>query len=167
MSWWTGKRLAIALVASLALNLFLAGTLGAILATGDGDRHRPRGPFDLRGASYEVSRESREQIRALWRQNRDEIRPKFRALHDSRRRVRDLLTAEGEIDRAALDAAMAELHRNSTEVHTALYRFMLRVGDRLSPEERRRFFRAALHEPRHRRHRGEHRERRERDRDDD
>ena len=142
------RRLAIALVASLALNLFLGG-----MATSRWLFHPPPpahfagpgdfGHFNRRAALRALSGESRDRVEALWRQHVDDIRPRIRAVREARREVARQLLAE-PIDDTALERAYARLREHADAAQAAVHAMLGEVARALSPDERKRFFEAAL-----------------------
>ena len=142
------RRLAIALVASLAINLFLGGMAtsrwlfhappGAHGAGPDGIGH-----FNRRAAHKALDAGARKRVEAVWRDRIDDIRPRIRAARKARHAVMRELMAE-PIDATALDAAYAALRARTDEAQTAVHGVLAEVAQMLPPDQRRRFFRAGL-----------------------
>ena len=125
------RRIAsIALIASLALNGFLAG----VLATGAlrGHHHRDAGPrvfaFELRRLAEHLPREDVERIAESLRPLEPEMRAQLDEIRAKREEV-NRLAAAPEPDRAAIDAALAEVRREAeamrAEVHRATFEAVL------------------------------------------
>jgi uncharacterized membrane protein len=134
------RRIAsIALVASLALNGFLAGAL----ATGAlrGPHHRDGGPkvfaFELRRLAEQLPKEDIDRIAERLRPLEPEMRAQLDVLRAKRQEVNHLAAAP-EPDRAAIDVALAEVRREAeamrAEVHRATFDALLA----LPPETRAR-----------------------------
>lgn len=143
------RRLAIALVASLAINLFLGGMAisrwlfheppGAHdAASPDGIGH-----FNRRAAHEALDAGARKRVEAIWRDRFDDIRPRIRAARKARHDVMRQLMAE-PIDATALEAAYAALRARTDEAQTAVHGVLAEVAQMLPPDQRRRFFRAGL-----------------------
>jgi uncharacterized membrane protein len=134
------RRIAsIALVASLALNGFLAGAL----ATGAlrGPHHRDGGPkvfsIELRRLAEQLPKEDIDRIAERLRPLEPEMRAQLDVLRAKRQEV-NRLAAAPEPDRAAIDVALAEVRREAeamrAEVHRATFDALLA----LPPETRAR-----------------------------
>ncbi len=143
------RRLAIALVASLAINLFLGGMAisrwlfheppGAHdAASPDGIGH-----FNRRAAHEALDAGARKRVEAIWRDRFDDIRPRIRAARKARHDVMRQLMAE-PIDATALETAYAALRVSTDEAQTAVHGVLAEVAQMLPPDQRRRFFRAGL-----------------------
>ena len=142
------RRLAIALVASLAINLFLGG-----MATSRWLFHGPPGAhgvgpdgighFNRRAAHEALDPDVRSLVEAVWRERIDDIRPRIRAARKARHEVMRALIAE-PIDAAALEAAYAALRARTDEAQTAVHGALAQVAQMLPPDQRKRFFEAGL-----------------------
>lgn len=117
----TRRRL---LIASILLNVFLIGAIGAGIAARhgphlfDGDRVRPPRPFELpspRKIRAALPEESRAVAEAMFAAHRDEMRGKIRAMFEARRQVAAAMRAE-PFDRAALDEAFLALRAHEADV---------------------------------------------------
>ncbi len=149
------RRLAIALVASLAINLFLGGMAtsrwlfhappGAHDAGPDGIGH-----FNRRAAHKALDPDTRRRVEAIWRDRIDDIRPRIRAARKARRDVMRELIAE-PIDATALEAAYARLRARTDEAQSAVHGVLAEVAQMLPPDQRRRFFEAGLRRAKHQR----------------
>lgn len=158
------RRIAIALAASIGLNLFLGGMIASAWIAKR--THEPRdariagvaGPFDLRRGVAELDPSSRDIVREVRRRHGESLRQAGRQMREDRRAVRQALMAE-EIDRAELDAALAGMRRSMDAAQVEMHGALADIAMALGPEERRRFLRAALN----RRHGGEARPERRQD----
>jgi uncharacterized membrane protein len=116
----TRRRL---LIASIVLNVFLIGAIGAGVAARhghffDGDRVRPPRPFELpspRKIRAVLPEESRPVAEAMFAAHREEMRGKIAALFEARRQVAAAMRAE-PFDRVALEAAFVALRAREADV---------------------------------------------------
>ena len=134
------RRIAsIALVASLALNGFLAGAL----ATGAlrGHHHRDAGPrvfaFELRRLAEHLPREEIDRIAERLRPLEPEMRAQLDGIRAKRQEV-NRLAAAPEPDRAAIDAALAEVRREAEAMRAEVHRATFDAVLALPPETRAR-----------------------------
>lgn len=126
----SGKWLAAALTASLAINVFLGGLFvgrwmgpSPVLA----DRGPPRGERPVQAMIDRMANALDAQDRAAFETVMDKHRPRLAAtgaeFRDARRRTVELMSAE-PLDAAALDMAMRQLRERNIEfqatIHTAL-----------------------------------------------
>jgi uncharacterized membrane protein len=136
----SARGLGIALIVSLAVNLFLAGVIVAAVAL------HGRGPFGERHypprwtAERSLHGESREKVVAIWRDARPTLRERIRAVRRARREIREQLSAP-TLDRAALDAAFSVFRKRSDEAHAAMQDVFSKIAGTLDAEERRAYFR--------------------------
>jgi uncharacterized membrane protein len=138
----TRRRL---LIASIVLNVFLIGAIGAGVAARhglifDGDRGRPPRAFDLpspRKIRAVLPEDSRPVAEAMFAAHRDEMRGRIRALFEARRQVAAAMRAE-PFDRVALDAAFAELRTRQDDVATAAQGIIADLAAELDAESRGR-----------------------------
>lgn len=136
----SGRWFAITLIASLAINLFLAGVIVSSLFF---HRHGPHERFG-RGYPHHAARqalndEARKQVDAIWREARPDLRTRIREVRRARRDVRQRLRAD-TLDQKALDEALAALRARSLEAQTAIHRTISKVAGTLSAEDRRDYF---------------------------
>ncbi|HTV24477.1 MAG TPA: periplasmic heavy metal sensor, partial [Polyangiaceae bacterium] len=68
---------------------------------------------------------------------RDELRPRRRALRGSRHAVEDALRAE-PFDREKLGHALGELRRQTDDIQASVHQYMLQRAEAMSGDERRR-----------------------------
>lgn len=135
------KIMAMALFASLALNVF-AGA--ALLRPVFGPPHH-RGHHGPDKAQMEaLSDETRTAMRALWDQNRDGMRVQFRAIREARRDVAAALTAK-TFDEQAVRDAQAKLDGASARSRALINQSVIESARLMSDEERKAFFERGLH----------------------
>lgn len=153
----TGKWLAVALTASLAVNLFLGGLfVGRWLGPSPVMAERgPRGPerpvqamMDRMAASLD------SEDRTLFETTIDKHRPRLTVLgselRESRRRSVEVMGAE-TFDRAALETAMSTLRERNAEFQRALHAALIDAAVSLPPPARQKI--AAANRPRSERER--------------
>jgi len=145
------RRLSIALLASLALNLFLGGMLTSqwIFAERHGRPH-PVGRFDREGARAAIDEQHRPAVDAIWQRHKSALRGRVRELRDVRRRLRQQLVAE-ELDRAALAQTYEELHTRGLAARDLLGKPLAEIAAALPAEQRKRYFQAGFAKSRKRR----------------
>jgi uncharacterized membrane protein len=138
----TKRGLGIALIASLGVNLFLAGMFVTAAVY-----HRRAGgwigydrPFPHWVARRALDGPSREKVDKIWRDARPDLRTRIREVRRARREVRRQLRA-GTLDRAALDRAFAALRDSTGAAHSAVYALIGRIAETLSANERKNYFR--------------------------
>lgn len=159
-----GRGLIIALVASLALNIFGIGFIsGRILnepsAKVEGPS-KPGGPggrmpsFRMMHYADALPPERREEFREAFREKLPAMRDGFQDMRRLRMEMAELLGAE-EFDREAVEAKFQELHALQQAQHDAFSAAFLDAFETLTPEERQ-MLREASEERRnrHRRRRG-------------
>lgn len=147
------RTLSALLFLSVALNLFLGGVLASHWLFrpppwddgGPGDRLPPLHRL-ADGAGLDPP--YRDQVTALWLDQRPRLHRQMRAVREARRQVHRLLTAE-TLDRAALATAQETLSQRLTAARAAMQDHLLEVAALLPPEQRRAYFEAGL-----RRHHG-------------
>jgi uncharacterized membrane protein len=156
----TGKWLALALTASLAVNLFLGGLfVGRWLGPSPVMAERgPRGgerPVQAMMNRMAASLEADD--RALFEASMERHRPRLMALgnelRESRRRSIETMGAE-TFDRAALEAAMSELRERNGEFQRTLHGALIEAAAGLPPPARQKI--AAAGRPRSERDRPPH-----------
>ena len=135
------KRLKIALVASLAVNLLVLGAVaGSMYMFG---RHPPRhgmGPaedFGLMGLTRTLPEERRKELRKELREDRAELKPLVNDLRAARRDAADKLAAE-PFDRAALERAIAAAAEKERTLRQSAVATFLGHADKLTLEERQK-----------------------------
>jgi len=138
------RRLSLAVVISLALNLLLGGLLATQWLLSDpasGKEHRAR--FARDAARAAVSEQYRPAIDAVWSARQKTLRKEFREMRTLRNQFRQLLLAE-QLDKPALDTAYAELQRKSEATRASLMSAMSEIASSLPDAERKRYFEAGM-----------------------
>lgn len=143
------RRIAIALAVSVGLNLFLGGMIASAWIAKR--TYEPRGnqtaglagSFDLRGGIAELDPSSRDIVRQVRVRHGETLRQAGRDMRQARRAVQQVLMAD-QIDRAALDRALAEMRRSMDAAQVEMHAALADIATALEPDERRRFLRAAL-----------------------
>jgi uncharacterized membrane protein len=130
-----------ALIASLALNLLVLGTVaGTMYGFSKYGPPRPghmRGEdFGLMGLSREFPEERRKEFRKLLRDDRAKLKPMMEDIRVSRRAAADLLAAE-PFDRSALENAIAAVAEKERAFRHAAVMAFLGHAEQLTPDERR------------------------------
>lgn len=141
-----------ALVVSVALNLAVAGFVGAKWAmrgaySGHGSSISG---FNRRAAFATLNEEQHTKIRSLWKSERKNFRSDFKAMRKSRRELRDLLSA-AELDEAAIAKAFDIMAAQNEKIHMALQQVFIKVARALPAEDRKKFFTEGMkrHKKRH------------------
>lgn len=143
-----GRGLIVALVLSLALNVFAAGFITARIAGPHGPppRHEEGrsfdNPFRLMRHAEALPPGSREAFRAAI----EEKLPALRAQHEEMRRLRRELWEEmsgDSWDRAALETRMEEIRQTQARQREAFDAAFLAAFETLSPEDRQTLIKAA------------------------
>lgn len=134
------RRLKIALIASLALNLLILGIVGGTMY---GFKNHPpryghgRGEdFGLMGLTRVLPAERRKEIRKQLKDDRATLRPLMDDIGVARRDAADKLAAE-PFDRAALETAIATVAEKERTLRQAAVQVFLGHAEHLSTEERR------------------------------
>jgi uncharacterized membrane protein len=125
------------LLTGFGLSLALNGLLIALLFFQPGHRHdRHHGP-DVRIGRLEqhLKPESREVLRGAVDSNRDALKQEFDSLRDARDDVAAALEKE-PFDRAALEAAFAEVEKHQDVIRATVQRSFIEAASRLPVEER-------------------------------
>jgi uncharacterized membrane protein len=133
------RRLKYALIASLALNLLVAGAVAGMMF--GFFKHRPyfgmvRGEdFGLMGLTRHLPEERRKEVRKQLRDDRDRLRPLVDDIRSARREAADKLAAE-PFDKAVLEAAIKTTSDKERALReTAIGAFLGHV-EKLTPSER-------------------------------
>ena len=127
------------LLASLAVNFFLAGAILTHLAR---EKGRPFGPverFNMEAAKDAVDPEYQAVIENILKDVRRDQRSQFRKMFRLRRDMRDILLAD-EFDAAAFDATIREMETAGLEATASVFTVVRRIGLELPAEQRRKFF---------------------------
>ena len=130
----SSRRLALLLAASVLLNVFaLAFLIGRYSA-----RHHPAdhpAASDHDPSDHDPGDHGRATMRRLWRERREVLGPHHRRLREARLGVREALATE-PLDRAALDAALAELRAATSASQEALHGVIVDAAPALPAAER-------------------------------
>lgn len=130
------RWLAIVLGVSVALNLFFLGFVSARAF----QRAEPRAERPPHGAPGPRMHRPRGRERAFdWMTDaqREELRPRRRALRGSRHAVEEALRAE-PFEPEKLGQALGDLRRQTDEIQASVHQFMLQRAATMSGDERRR-----------------------------
>lgn len=146
------RRLKYALVASLALNLLIIGAVaGTMMGHG---RHPLRGgqgeDFGMMGLTRVLPEDRRKEMRKLLRADRENLRPLMDEVRTARRAAADKLAAE-PFDRAALEAAIANVAEKERTLRQSAVTAFIGHAERLKPDERAKladFWRKKSEQPR-------------------
>lgn len=139
-----GKRhvLGLILLASLGLNVLLGGLMIGHWA-GDGPRHGGRGSpgFDRHAARETLPPTSQKLADEIWSRHEAKLRDAFKGVREARRRIQEVLTAD-QLDRAALEAAQAELGARWDVARAEMAAGLMELAVALPPEQRRLYFKS-------------------------
>jgi uncharacterized membrane protein len=140
------RSLTIALVASVALNLFCVGFLVAGVTRRG--RHDPgprahHGPFLGPRGLHDVDPGAEHAMRRAMGHKREAFEAHGRTLREARRKVGAAFSAE-PFDPKALQAAFSELRAQTAESQRVLHESLVEVAPTLDPEQRRKLGRHAL-----------------------
>jgi Spy/CpxP family protein refolding chaperone len=148
------RRLAIALAVSVGLNLFIGGMVtSAWLSKKPRSGQRPpeigavMRPLDLRKGIAALGDAERPAIVKVRERFGPALRQQGREMREAQRDVGRLLKTDN-LDPAELAAALARLRRNSDAAQETMHAMMVGIVGELTPEQRRRFFEAAIRKPR-------------------
>ncbi|MHA1537004.1 MAG: periplasmic heavy metal sensor [Alphaproteobacteria bacterium] len=143
----SARTLGIALIVSLAVNLFLVGIFVAGFFFYRPAHHAHSGqPFPHWAARRSLDSDARGKVKAIWREARPALRMRVRAMRKARREVRRQLRAD-PLDRKALDVAYGELRERTIAAREAMKDVLTKVAFTLNAEQRRQYFK---HRFRHR-----------------
>jgi uncharacterized membrane protein len=134
------RRLKYALIASLALNLLIIGTVaGTMVGFGKHRQHFGSGrgeDFGLMGLTRHLPEERRKEIRKQLREDRTRLRPLMDDVRAARRDAADKLAAD-PFDRGALEGALGVSGDKDRMLREAGIAAFLTHAAHLTPEERR------------------------------
>lgn len=136
-SRWVGW----ALVASLALNLFLAGAIGVRYwrETWRGGPERTVGAYGPMGRIAGAMPESgRAKVKAVMDARQQELRERSREFRRSRTEALQALSAEA-YDRGRAEAAFADARRRADAMSEIVHATMIEASSQLTAEERKAF----------------------------
>jgi Spy/CpxP family protein refolding chaperone len=123
----TGTALLVALIASLCVNLLLAGFL---IGGRWHDEPRWRGPF------ANVPEQARPVMKEVFASHKTEFDARREAVRQARQKVADVLKAD-PIDQAKLDQALSELMQQGLAMQQFGHQVMVEVARKLTPDQRR------------------------------
>jgi Spy/CpxP family protein refolding chaperone len=153
VSPFSRRFLGIALGASLAVNLFLAGFIVASVINRGWHHHGPpHGRLALRAAFHDLDPATRTTVEAIWRGRLPEIRSKLEAIRTARREFRAALHRD-DIDPAAVQAAFQRVHDARGAAQQVIHQTIRAIGEKLTPAQRRKFYRTVFERRRWRRDR--------------
>ena len=127
------------MLASLALNFFLAGVFFTFAINKGGRPFGPPDRFNLAVARDAVSPEYQAIVDDILIETRDGSKKPFRQMFRLRRDMRELLLADN-FDAAAFDVKVAEMHAIGQATTTSVFEALRQIGLELPAEERRKFF---------------------------
>lgn len=128
---------ALALLASVALNLFIGGMFAATLLQRGHGPGPPPPQVGLGWAREALGEEGRPAIERVQRSHQETIRPRVRELRAAGRDVVARMDAE-PFDRAALSQAFAELRTRTAASQAAIQEAIVDLAAELTPAERHR-----------------------------
>jgi uncharacterized membrane protein len=135
------RGLKYALIASLALNLLIVGAVAGTMFYGF--KHPAprfgqgaREDFGLYGLTHRLPEDRRKELRKQLRQDRKDFRPLVDEIATARREAADKLAAE-PFDKAALEAAIANVASKEQALRQAAVNVFLGHAERLTPDERK------------------------------
>ena len=151
------RGLWIALIASLAVNVFLVGWVAASHVYGPGlvpgariaQAASPGMAFQHRRAIRALSGGERETANRLWRESFPELREKVRALRQAHVDLRAVFAAD-QAGAKALGDAVAALKEKANGVFDHANATLLKIAAALPPESRKAYFNAGFPRPRDR-----------------
>lgn len=125
------------LAASLALNLFFVGAIGARMLD---QRDRPSTPPSLGWILRDLEPQLQASLRPQLQQYGESLRPVRGQMFRAQREVNQLL-AQDPLDDEAIQAAFAELRQINQQYQQMSHEQTLAVISQLAPEQRSRVFR--------------------------
>jgi Spy/CpxP family protein refolding chaperone len=145
----------ITMIASLAVNLFLAGFIVASVVNRGWHGHRlppGRGRLALRAAFHTLDAKTRATAEQQWRAKLPEIRAKLVAIRDAHRAFRAALDKAGT-DPSGVEAAFQRIHAARGAAQTLIHQTIREIAEKLSPDQRKKFYKAVFDRRFHRRDR--------------
>jgi len=133
------RRLKLALIASLAVNLLVVGAVVSAMVFGPhGPRHRGGSPGDeygLMGFTRVLSSDRRGPIRKAIKEQREAFKPLREAVDEARREAADVLVAE-PFSKDKLNAAFDKINNADLKLKSAGQAMVLSTAESLTPAER-------------------------------
>lgn len=160
------RGLWIALIASLAVNVFFVGWVASAWVYGPrfapGPRMAPAAgspfAFQHRRAVRELAGDERETVNRLWRESFAEMRTRAQALREAQTAMRAAFAAD-QADAKSLADAVAAFRDKANAMFDHANATLLRIAAALPAESRKAYFNAGFPRPRERREREPRRER--------
>lgn len=151
------RGLWIALIASLAVNVFVVGWVASSFIYGPRFVPGPRfGPtaapglaFNHRRAMHELRGDERATVERIWRENLAELRNRARAMRQAHIDMRTAFAAD-QADAKALGDAVAALKEKASAAFDHANATLLKIATTLPPESRKAYFNAGFPRPRER-----------------
>ena len=137
MALFAGRRLSIALYASLAVNVLLVSAIGANVYRERVEIPRDRGSFGLERLAERLPEADGVVLRNAYRARADELAANFEALRGLRQNTRRLLRSPS-FDRQALATAMAAQQARQDALVTVLHDVLSAAASEMSAEGRGR-----------------------------
>ena len=145
-----------ALLVSLAINLSIAGFVGA-----QWFRHSGFGPpqaslmFDRRAALSTLEEKERKEINRIWRSHRPELKEELRGFRKTKNSLSRLLSAE-DVDEDAIKSVFSKMNSHRSAVENTLYSALLQTAQALPSENRQKFFWRGFKRWKNHHHAGKH-----------
>lgn len=133
------RRLKLALIASLAVNLLVVGAVASAMIFGPhGPRHRgaPGDEYGLMGFTRALSSDRRGPIRKAIKEQRETFKPLREAVDEARRQAADVLVAE-PFSKDKLKQAFDKINEADVKLKSAGQGMLLSTAESLTPDERR------------------------------
>lgn len=160
------RGLWIALIASLAVNVFFVGWVASAWVYGPrfgpgAHMAPPSGSpfaFQHRRAMRSLAGEERETVNRLWRESFADLRTRAQALRDAQMAMRTAFAAD-QADAKSLAEAVAAFRDKANAMFDHANATLLKIAAALPAESRKAYFNAGFPRPRERREREPRRER--------
>lgn len=136
----------VALLASVGINLFLGGLMAGRILKSGGEREA-RMPPPMARLFEHLPEGARESMQGAMRQRQGEMRQRAQFMRAARETVAEKLAAE-PYDRAAVEAALAELRQRQVDMRGVFHGALAETAAGLPPEQRRQIARIAQGERR-------------------
>lgn len=143
-----GRTLALALMASLSINLFLAGMLVShwLFRPPPPHPHGPPpdgGPFDRRAARAALPPEHRAIVDGIWQDREPILRARLDAVRGAQDAVRTAMLQE-PFEQATLNMAHEALTQCIVAARQAMEEALATIAASLPPDARHRYFEASI-----------------------
>ncbi len=134
------RTLGIALIVSLAINLFVVGAIiVGFLFHWPGHHAHSGQPFPHWAAKRSLDSDARRRVKEIWRTARPGLRERVRAIRKARREVRQQLRAD-PLDLKALEAAYGDLSKRKLAAQETMQEVLTKISGTLNAEQRREYF---------------------------